>query len=146
MAIIVPDINILLYAHDTQSSLYVSAQSWLTGVLSSDDPVGLTWHTIYGFLRIATDPRLPGDRFPMDEALSTVNEWLELPHVQILMSKQAHWTSLRKTIVDGQIRGALVSDAVLAALTMEHGGVLYTTDRDFARFPGLRWTNPLLSK
>jgi len=78
------------------------------------------------------------------EAAEFVNQWLEQPNVRVLTPGDEHWLIFRKMIVDGQASGPLVSDAHLAALTLEYGGVLYTTDRDFARFPGLRWTNPLI--
>ena len=68
------------------------------------------------------------------------------PNVRLLAPGEHHWTLLRHTILEGQARGPLVSDAELAALTIEYGGVLHTTDRDFARFPGLRWTNPLATR
>jgi len=79
----------------------------------------------------------------LDQAAQLVDEWLEQPNVRVLSPGDEHWILLRRMIVEGQASGALISDAQLAALTMEYGGVLHTTDRDFARFPGLRWTNPL---
>lgn len=72
-----------------------------------------------------------------------IDRWLEQPNVRLLAPGDHHWTLLRKMTIDGQARGALITDAQLAALTIECGGVLHTTDRDFARFPGLRWINPL---
>jgi predicted nucleic acid-binding protein len=73
----------------------------------------------------------------------TVDQWLVQPNVRVLTPGDDHWLLLRRMIVEGQASGPLVSDAQLAALTIEYGGVLHTTDRDFARFPGLRWKNPL---
>jgi hypothetical protein len=73
-----------------------------------------------------------------------VDDWLDQPNVRVLAPGDDHWSLFRQMIVEGQAPGALVSDAHLAALTMEYGGVLHTTDRDFARFPNLRWKNPLL--
>jgi predicted nucleic acid-binding protein len=79
----------------------------------------------------------------MTEAVAIVEEWLELLHVRLLSPGERHWTAFRGALLQGKVRGSMTTDAQLAALTIEYGGVLYTTDRDFARFPGLRWTNPI---
>jgi uncharacterized protein len=105
----------------------------------------LPWQSISAFIRIMTDTRLPGRRFTGREATDFVGDWIEQPNVQVLAPGDEHWAIFRRMIVEGQVSGPLVSDAHLAALTIEYGGVLYTTDRDFARFPGLRWQNPLTS-
>jgi toxin-antitoxin system PIN domain toxin len=105
--------------------------------------VGLPWQTASAFLRISTNANLPGDRFTSEEAAQILDELLDQPNVRLLVPGEHHWGSFRQMFTEGQARGPLVSDAQLAALTIEHGGVLHTTDRDFARFPGLRWTNPL---
>jgi toxin-antitoxin system PIN domain toxin len=141
---IVLDVNLLIYAYDTACADHSRARVWIEEVLSSDEPVGLPWQAISAFLRIQTDPRIPGDRFTMEEAARVVDDWLDLPQVHLLGPGAAHWREFRKMLIEGQVRGPLTTDAELAALTIEYGGVLYTNDRDFARFPGLRWVNPLL--
>lgn len=90
-----------------------------------------------------TNPRLPGERFSLAEAVETVDRWLEQPNVLLLAPSDGHWSLFRQMIVEGQAPGPLITDAQLAALTIEYGGVLHTTDRDFARFPALRWENPI---
>ena len=140
---IVLDANILLYAYDSASSKHAKARAWVQDVLSQASPVGLPWQTIGAFLRVMTNARLPGERFTLEEAAQIVDRWLEQPNVRLLTPGDDHWLLLRRMIVEGQAPGALVSDAQIAALTVEYGGTLYTTDRDFARFPGLRWKNPL---
>ena len=140
---IVLDANILLYAYDSASSHHKKARAWVEEVFSQAAPIGLPWQTVGAFLRIITSSRLPGERFGLEEAVQLVDRWLEQPNTRLLAPGDDHWSRLRGMIVEGQASGALVSDAQLAALTIEYGGVLYTTDRDFARFPGLRWTNPL---
>jgi hypothetical protein len=104
--------------------------------------VGLPWQSISAFIRIATNQNLP-DSLPMQNAVDLVNQWLIRPQVQPLVPGERHWSIYRQMLIEGQVRGPLTSDAQLAALTIEFGGVLHTTDRDFTRFPGLRWLNPL---
>ena len=140
---IVLDANILLYAYDADSARHAAARAWVEGVLSGAAPVGLPWQTVAAFLRIATNPRLTGRRFTPEEAAAVVDSWLAQPNVRLLAPGDDHWARLRAMLIEGQARGPLVTDAQLAALTLEFGGVLHTTDRDFARFPALRWTNPL---
>lgn len=139
---IVLDANILLYAYDEGSHLHQKAKTWVEEILSGDGLVGLPWQTISAFIRITTNQRLPGARFTLEEAAGVVDEWLEQPNVRAIGPGERHWASFRQALTAGQARGPLASDAELAALTLEHGGVLHTTDRDFARFPGLRWVNP----
>ncbi len=140
---IVLDANILIYAYDSGSSQHTKARAWVEKTFSGLESVGLSWQTVSAFLRVMTNTRLPGPRLSLEQAARLVDEWLEQTNVRVLSPSDEHWISLRRMIVEGQASGALISDAQLAALTMEYGGVLHTTDRDFARFPGLRWTNPL---
>jgi toxin-antitoxin system PIN domain toxin len=140
---IVLDANLILYAYDTTSPPHKGASRWLQKVLSGRELVGLPWQTASAFLRISTNATLPGDRFTGEEAAEILDEMLDQPNVRLLAPGEHHWGFFREMISKGQARGRLISDAHLAALTIEHGGVLHTTDRDFARFPGLRWTNPL---
>jgi len=141
--VIVLDANLLIYAYDTNSPHHAKARVWIEEIFSSRAPVGLPWQTIAAFLRIVTNSRLPGNRFTPEEAVRLVDLWLEQPNVRPLSPGDDYWQLLGRTIVEGQASGPLITDAQLAALTIEFGGVLHTTDRDFARFPGLRWTNPL---
>jgi len=140
---IVLDTNLLLYAYDSNAKEHAKAQAWLQGVLSGSDPVGIPWPSLIGFLRILTHPAVTGGRFSMEQASAIVDEWLELPHVRLLSPSEGHWATLRRVLLESDSRGNITSNAVLAAVTIEHGGVIYTNDRDFARFPGLRWVNPL---
>jgi uncharacterized protein len=141
--VIVLDANLLLYAYDLSSPDHTRARAWLEDVLSSGALVGLPWQTAAAFVRLVTNPRLPGERFSSQEALLIVEQWREQPNVRLLSPGEGHWPLFRKMVLDGQARGGLITDAQLAALAIEHGGVLHTTDRDFGRFPGLRWSNPL---
>ena len=140
---IVLDANVLLYAYDLHSEKHVKARAWVERVFSDGTPVGLPWQTVAAFLRVVTNPKLPGDRFTPEEASQIVDGWLDQPNVNLLAPGDQHWPVLKQMLMEGQARGPLVSDAQLAALTIEYGGVLQTTDRDFTRFPGLRVNNPL---
>lgn len=139
---IVLDANILFYAYSTASPQHEKARVCVQDLFSGSDPVGLPWQTITAFLRVSTNPRLPGAR-PATEASREVEGWFEQPNVRLIAPADDHWRVLRRMIFEGQAFGPLVSDAQIAALTIEHAGVLYSADRDFARFPGLRWVNPL---
>ena len=141
---IVLDANILLYAYDAASRSHVQARAWTERAFSGGEPIGLPWQTMGAFLRIVTHPGLAAGRRTVEEAVGVVEQWLDHPNVHALGPGDRHWTILRQMMLEGQARGALTTDAQLAALTVEHGGVLHTTDRDFARFPGLRWKNPLV--
>jgi toxin-antitoxin system PIN domain toxin len=140
---IVLDVNILIYAFDETCGEHQKAQEWIEEVFSGDELVGLPWQTVGVFLRILTNPSLSGERLTMQQALSIVDEWIDMPHIRFLAPGETHWSIFRDMLVKGDVRGKLTTDAALAALTIECGGVLYTNDRDFARFPGLRWVNPL---
>jgi uncharacterized protein len=140
---IVVDANLLVYSYDTNSADHKKSAEWIERVLSGTEAVGLPWPCICAFVRVVTNRGLAGIRVTADAALEVVEEWLEAPNVQILVPGDHHWAEFRRMVVEGQAPGPKVTDADIAALTIEYGGVLYTADRDFARFPGLRWINPL---
>lgn len=140
---IVLDANILLYAYDSSAEKHAKARAWVEQVFSDGTLVGIPWQTAYAFLRIVTNSRLPGRRFSTEEAAAIVDDWQAQPNVRFLGTGDQHWSVLRRMLIEGQAHGPLVTDAQLAAIALEHGGELYSTDRGFARFPELRWKNPL---
>lgn len=140
---IVLDANILLYAYDQSAKQHRKALIFVEQIFSEGVLVGIPWQVASAFLRVVTNARLPGRRFTIEEAIEIVDSWHAQPNVLFLGPGEQHWGLLRRALVEGQISGPLVSDAQIAALAIEHGGELNTTDRDFSRFPGLRWTNPL---
>ena len=140
---IVIDANLLIYSYDLDSAYHKKSHSWLEEALSGVEAVGLPWQSVSAFLRVITNRRLSGMRVSLQQAVQVVDEWLQQPNVQMLVPADQHWSVLRQMILEGQASGPLVSDAEIAAITIEHGAVLHTVDRDFARFPGLRWKNPL---
>ena len=137
------DANLLLYAYDTSAESHRQAKKWLGQALSKPEPVSLSWITILAFLRISTDRRIFLRPLPIKEALNIVSEWLSSSTVHVLSPTDRHFEILRPLLSAGQAVGPLVMDGHLAALAIEHGAVVYTTDRDFARFPGLKFLNPL---
>lgn len=140
---IVVDANLLIYAYDTAAPRHEKSRVWLEEGFSGLELIGLPWQSITAFLRVMTNPKLHGRGYSVDEATEIIESWIARSNVRILSPGDDHWRYFRKMIVDGQAMGPLISDAELAALTVEYGGVLHTNDRDFARFPGLRWQNPL---
>lgn len=140
---IILDVNVLLYAYDASSPSHAAARKWLLTAFSGPELIGLPWQVVWAFLRLSTNERIFENCREMGEAVQIVQEWMELQRVRLLAPGERHWSLFQKMLIEGQVRGNDTTDAELAALTIEHGGVLYTTDRDFARFPGLRWANPL---
>jgi uncharacterized protein len=141
--VIVVDANLLIYSYDTDSPNHKKSRAWVERIFSDVQPVGLPWQTVCAFLRVISNRKLPGSRLTVEQAAEIVEEWLAQPNVRIIVAGEEHWSILKRMMVEGLALGPLVSDAELVALTVEYGGVLYTADRDFARFPGLRWKNPL---
>jgi toxin-antitoxin system PIN domain toxin len=137
------DANLLLYASDTSAVQHQASRRWLEDTLSSEEPIGIPWAAVLAFLRVGTNPRIRRNAFSVEEAIAIVAGWFERPTVTLLNPGERHWDILREMMTKGQARGPLVTDAHLAALAIEHGAALATTDRDFARFPGLKFFNPL---
>jgi toxin-antitoxin system PIN domain toxin len=137
------DANLLLYAYDASSSAHEASRQWLEATLSGVEPVGLPWNSLLAFLRISTNPRAVTRPLALAEATAIVSSWLELPLVLIPAPGPRHWEILERVVRSAQARGPLVTDAHLAALAIEHGALLASTDRDFTRFEGLRLLNPL---
>lgn len=140
---ILVDANLLLYAYMARSEQHAAARAWVEKTFAGPLPVRLAWTTVLAFLRISTNPALSGRPLRMDEAAAVVDEWLAQSAVDILTPGEGHWEILRGLLRSAQVRGALTSDAHLAALAIEHGATLCTCDRDFTRFPNLRTLNPL---
>ncbi len=140
---ILVDVNLLLYAHSASAPRHEQARIWWRDTLSNPEPVGIPWATTLAFLRISTSPRAYTHPLVMAEAIGLVSEWLLQPQVSWVAPGERHWRILTEVLKNGSVTTNLVTDAHLAALAIEHGAVLCTTDRDFARFRGLQWMNPL---
>jgi toxin-antitoxin system PIN domain toxin len=137
------DANLLIYAYHPRAEQHEKSRAWLEAMLSGPDRVRFAWLTLWAFLRIATNARVFERPLSPAEAEAAISSWLAQPIAGILEPGERHWGILCDLVHDGQAAGPLVMDAVLAAIAVEHGATLCTTDRDFSRFSGLRWTNPL---
>ncbi len=138
------DANLLLYAYNPRAADHEGSRRWLEASLSGSSLVRFAWLSLWAFLRISTNPRVFEQPLTMAEAEEAVGAWLAQPVAGILGPGERHWEILRALTEHGQTSGPLVMDAALAAIAIEHGATLCTTDRDFARFAGLSWTNPLV--
>lgn len=142
---ILVDANVLLYAYDEASERHAVARQWLETTLSSVEPVRFAWTTILAFLRIGTNARVLEQPLTTAEAIDVVAAWLACPTVAIVEPGERYWEILTRLLTVTAVRGPLIMDAHLAALALEHGATLCSTDRDFARFPDVRLLNPLAS-
>ena len=141
---ILPDINVLIHAHNTGSSCHGAARTWWDSALGGTEGIGLAWVTILGFLRITTHRGILGNPMTPADACSRIEEWLTLPHVHIPVPAEGHFSRMRANLEKLGTAGNLTTDAHLATIAMERGYTLFSTDADFARFPGLKWRNPVL--
>jgi hypothetical protein len=141
--LILVDTNLLVYATVSSTREHQSARAWLDERLNGTAPVGLPWMSLLGFLRVVTNPRIFERAEPVTKAWKLVEAWLDCESVWIPEPGPRHADQLAALLALPGIRGDLVPDAHLAALAIEHGLMLCSTDGDFGRFPGLRWENPL---
>jgi toxin-antitoxin system PIN domain toxin len=140
---ILTDANLLLYAYNVDAAEHKAARLWLEEQLSAPGLFCFCWQTLTAFLRISTNPRAFQRPLSTTEASAIVTAWLDQPAAVVLTPGERHWAIFRDLLTVGQATGPLVMDAHLAALAVEHGAHLATTDRDFLRFPTLTTTNPL---
>lgn len=140
------DANVLLYAVDEASPYNERAKRWCEEQLSGAETVAFAWTVLLAFVRLATNPRVFTTPLTLDEALDLVDSWLEQPPATVVHPTDRHSRLLRELLTSLGTAGNLTSDAHLAALSIEHGAELCSADADFARFPGIRWSNPLASR
>jgi toxin-antitoxin system PIN domain toxin len=141
--LILVDANILLYAEDSLQPRHQQARAWWDDQLSGTGVVCLCWTVLSAFIRIGTNPRVFEHPLSLEQALARVQSWLDQPCTRVVRPTERHWTVFRRVLTDGQAVANLVTDAHLAALAIEHGCELASTDADFARFPKLKWRNPI---
>lgn len=139
---ILVDANLLIYARVADFEAHRAARAWLDGELNGRTGVGMPWPSLLAFVRLVSNPRIFVEPLSLQDAWEQVEEWLDLPTTWVPEPTERHRPILA-SLIPATGKPELVPDAHLAALAMEYGLVLHSTDRDFARFPGLRWRNPL---
>ena len=140
---LIPDINLLVYAYNSDAPDHRPARAWWDQALSATRPIGMPWIVLLGFLRIMTSRRILASPLSASEAIAHIRSWLDQPQVQIIEPGPRHLDLLESLAGSARVTGELTTDLHLAALTIEHQAELHSNDSDFGRFPGLRWINPL---
>lgn len=140
---ILVDANVLIYSIDADSPHHRQARRWVEEALSGTTPIGLAWVVVLAFLRLTTRPGILRRPLPPEAAMAFVDEWLAQPYVRAVVPGENHWAVLRNLLKAAGTAGNLTSDAHLAAIAIELGGTVCSTDRDFKRFPGVEHTSPL---
>lgn len=141
---IVPDINLLIYAYNDQAPEHAKAKAWWEDTLNGNTPVAIPWISISGFIRLMTHPRVLAQPMEINLAISHVRSWLAQPPVRILHPGSKFESLFLDSLSTLGSGGNLTTDAQLAALAVEHQAELHSCDSDFSRFAGLRWRNPLV--
>jgi len=141
--LILADANLLLYAYNASAPEHAKARAWLEASLSRPEPFGLAWPTLGAFLRLTTHRAVFPPPSSISEAAAIVDSWLARPMVVRVAPGPRYWEVLKPLLEESNPRGALVADALLAALAIENGATLATHDQDFRRFTGLRTIDPL---
>ena len=137
------DVNVLVYAHRVDATGHDRHRAWLSEVIQSDSAYGMSDLVLSGFLRIVTHPRVFRDPTPLETALTFAREVRDRPNCIAVSPGERHWDIFTRLCRAASARGSLIPDAYLAALAIESGAEWVTTDRDYARFAGLRWRHPL---
>jgi len=141
--VILFDANILLSAWNSLDPRHPRIREWTEGIVRQGDLVGIPWVTIWAYLRVVTNSRIFTNPLTQAHAFAMVQRWIDLPNIIIPEPGPRHLLLLNNLIQEGQATGSLVTDAVLAAIAIESNATLASTDRDFARFKGLAWIDPL---
>jgi toxin-antitoxin system PIN domain toxin len=142
---ILPDVNVLIYAFRRDVPHHALCRAWLGGVLMSDTQFGISSSILSAVVRITTNPRVYRQPSTLQEAFRFCDYLREQPHCQLVEPGERHWDIFKKLCIEADARGSRVTDAWLAALAIEWGCEWITFDRDFARFPGLKWQVPSVS-
>tara|TARA_R110002096_G_scaffold397065_1_gene593005 strand:- start:994 stop:1419 length:426 start_codon:yes stop_codon:yes gene_type:complete len=140
---ICPDVNLLLYACFPSFPDHAKAKGWWDGILSSSQRVCLGHVVVLGFIRISTSSRVFDRPISIEDSIEVVDAWLAQPNVEFIGPADGHWEHLRAMLRAAKTGGNLTTDAHIAALAADYGLVVYSNDADFARFPAIKWVNPL---
>jgi toxin-antitoxin system PIN domain toxin len=137
------DVNVLVYGFRADAPGHDAYRAWLDALIASDEAYAVSDYVLAGFVRVVTHPRVFHPPAPLDAALAFANAFRDRPNAVPIAPGARHWSILQRLCRTAAVRGNLVPDAWLAALALESGSEFITTDRDFARFPDLRWRHPL---
>lgn len=137
------DANVLLYAHDPKALQHADVLEWFDQKFDEGQSLGLSWPVIWAFVRVVTNHRVYPTPIPPGRAFEIVRSWFGDPRFRLIEPGPQHLKILEKLVIDAAAIGPKLSDAALAALAIEYGATLASTDRDFARFEELKWVNPL---
>ena len=140
---IVPDLNLLIYAHNEDAPHHEPARRWWEGLVNGTERVGVPWVVSIGFVRLMTNPRVLVHPVSTNEATGHMRAWFRFPHVTPVNPGADHLTRFARNLAAAGVGANLVTDAHIAALAMEYQAEVHSNDTDFSRFPGLRWRNPL---
>jgi toxin-antitoxin system PIN domain toxin len=143
LPVVLLDVNVLVYAHREDAQGHARYRQWLEAVVNSDSAYGLSDLVLSGFLRVVTHPRVFREPTPLTVALTFIGEVRDRSNCVHVMPGERHWEIFTRLCREADVKGNVVPDAYLAALAIESGAEWVTTDRDYARFPGLRWRHPL---
>jgi hypothetical protein len=144
--VILPDANLLLYAYNASSPFHAKSATWWSKCLSGSEPVALCPVVLFGFVRIATSVRAFPQPLTIQEASKHVQEWLEQPVAQLMEMELQDIQQALTLLAEAGTGGNLTTDAQIAAVSLRLGAVVHTVDTDYARFPQVRWFNPLTGK
>jgi toxin-antitoxin system PIN domain toxin len=139
----VPDVNVLVFAFDPRSVDHERYRSWLHGIVNGDETFGIVDSVLSSVIRVVTNPRIFNPPSSIERALGFTNQLRGAPNAALVTPGARHWDIFVRLCHEANVRGDLVPDAYLAALAIESGNELVSADRDFSRFPGLRWRHPL---
>jgi toxin-antitoxin system PIN domain toxin len=140
---LVPDVNLLIYAYDSRSPWHDRARSWWEVSLAESGTVGIPWVVVLAFTRLMTHPTLSENPMTVEEVRERVDGWLALPQTLLLVPREGTLRHMFDLLGGVGAGGNLSTDALIAAHALEHGGVVCSNDHDFGRFNGVRWINPL---
>jgi len=141
--VILPDLNLVIYAHNADAPDHAAARSWWEGLLNGSVPVAIPWAVVFGFVRLMTHRAVLVSPMSSTVAVAHVRSWFAQSNIEHIEPGTQHLDVLDRLLSAAGAAGNLTTDAHLAALAIEHQCELHSNDTDFARFPGLRWRNPL---
>ena len=140
---IIPDLNLIIYTYDQRSPQHPKAHIWWAELLRGDEPVGIPWVVVTGFIRLATRPGILPETLTSPQALQVIQQWMERPHVSAISPTDKHLETLSGVLQAIGNGPNTVTDAHIGALAIEHDAVVHSNDRIFTRFPGVQWHNPI---